>query len=161
MRTITTVKNEIRILGLDSCAPHGVIGVVVRGGLFQDGVLFFAQKKSPSGEDVVDRIVETKYFPELRSIMIHDPAGRLDSARIEQKTRLPVIEVSEVKPMSERGYRLVYGKRADLWVKTRLRTMITEKILSTTWTMGRLPEPVRAAHILSKTIRKRPRRDKG
>ena len=160
MRTITTVKNEIRILGLDSCAPHGVIGVVVRGGLFQDGVLFFPLEGDPSGEDVVDGIVEAKYFPELRSIMIHDLAGRLDPARIEQKTRLPVIGVSEVEPMSERGYRLVHGRRADLWIKTRLRTLIIKKILSVTWTMGRLPEPVRVAHILSKTIRKRPRRDK-
>ncbi len=155
MRTITTVKNEIRILGLDSCAPQGVIGVVVRGGLFQDGALFFPQKRSPSGEGVGDRIVETKYFPELRSIMIHDPAGRLGSAKIEQRTQLPVIEVTETEPMSERGYTLVHGRRGDLWVKTRLRTLIIEKILSTTWTMGRLPEPVRAAHILSKTIRKR------
>ena len=161
MRTITTVKNEIRILGLDSCPPRGVIGVVVRGGLFEDGVLFFSQERGPSGEGVTNGIVETKYFPELRSIMIHDPAGRLDPARIEQKTKLPVIEVSEEAPMSVRGYRLVHGRRTDLWVKTRLSALITEKILSITWTMGRLPEPVRVAHILSKTIRKQPQRDKG
>ena len=159
MRTIATVKNEIRILGLDSCTPHGVIGVVVRGGRFQDGVLFFPHRTDPLGEAIVDRILESKYFPELRSIMIHDLASRLDSARIEQKTGLPVIEVSDVKPRG-RGYRLVHARTADLWVKTRLQTLIMRKILSVTWTMGRLPEPVRVAHILSKTFRKRPRRDK-
>ena len=160
MRTITTVKNEIRILGLDSCSPRGVIGVVVRGGLFEDGVLFFSQERDPFGEDVTNSIVETKYFPELRSVMIHDPAGRLDPVRIEQKTKLPVMEVSEA-PMNKRGYRLVPGRRTDLWVKTRLPAPITRKILAITWTMGGLPEPVRVAHILSKTTRKQPRRDKG
>lgn len=161
MRTIETVKNEIRILGLDSCPPRGVIGAVVRGGLFQDGVLFFSRERDPPGEDVANGIVETKYFPELRSIMIHDPAGRLDPARIEQKTRLPVIEVSEEAPMNRRGYRLIHGRRTDLWVKTRLPDPITNKILSITWTIGPLPEPVRVAHTLSKTIRKQSRRDKG
>ncbi len=152
-RTITSVKDEIRILGLDSCAPCVVIGAVVRGGLFQDGVFLLRQETDPSGEDVGKAIVETKYFPELRSIMIHDPAGRLDPARIERKTRLPVIEVSE-EPTRKRGYRLFHGKRSNLWVKTSLRAVIMNRILSVTWTIGRLPEPVRVAHTLSKTILK-------
>ncbi len=159
-RTITAVKNEIRILGLDTCDPQGVVGVVVRGGLFQDGVFFLPQKRDRSIEDLANSIVETKYFPELRSIMVHDPPGRLDPARIERETRLPVIEVSEETPMSERGYKLFHGRRADIWVKTRLRTIIIQKILAITWTTGRLPEPVRVAHVLSRTIRKRARWDK-
>lgn len=158
-RAIRTVKNEIRILGLDCCAPRVVVGVVVRGGMFQDGIFSLPWKKEPSDEDIAKAIVETKYFPELRSIMIHDPADSLDPSRIERKTRLPVIKVSE-EPISRRGYRLVHGRRADLWVKTRLRTLIMNRILSVTWTMGRFPEPVRVAHILSETIRKPSLRDK-
>lgn len=159
-RAIRTVKNEIRILGLDFCAPRVVVGAVVRGGLFQDGVFCLRRMKDPFSEDIAKGIVETKYFPELRSIMIHDPADTLDSSRIERRTRLPVIKVSE-EPMSMRGYRLVHGRRADLWVKTRLRTLIMNRILSVTWTMGLFPEPVRVAHILSETIRNHPVRDKG
>ena len=156
-RTITTVKNEIRILGLDTCNPRGVVGAVVRGGLYQDGVFFLPQERDSSSKDVANRIVKTKYFPELRSVMFHDLTGRLDPARIELKTHLPVIQVSEEAPTHGRGYKLFHGKRADIWVNTRLRALIIEKILGITWTTGYLPESVRVAHVLSRTIRKQAR----
>ena len=156
-RTITTVKKEIRILGLDTCDPLGVIGAVVRGGLFQDGVFFLPQKRDQSSKDVANRILETKYFPELRSIMVHDLTGRLDPARIESRTELPVIEVSREAPIRGIGCKRFHSKRADIWVKTKLHTLIIEKILAITWTTGHLPEPVRVAHVLSRTTRKQAR----
>ncbi len=161
-RPITTVKGEIRILGLDSCTPQRVIGVVVRGGLFEDGVISLPRKRSHPNGDIVAKILETKYFPELRSIMVHDPKRRLDPASIEQMTRLPIIQVSEAKPGNETGYKVFYRTRGKLWVKTRLQSLILDKILSLTWTTGLLPEPVRVAHLLAgTTIPRMLHRDKG
>ncbi len=151
-RPITTVKKEIRILGLDSCTPQRVIGVVVRGGLFLDGIISFQQNGNRRTQDVVGKILKTKYFPELRSIMVHDPKSRLDPAKIEQVTRLPIIQVSGAKPGNGKGYEVIYRTKYTLWVKTKLESTTLERILSLTWTTGLLPEPVRVAHLLARTM---------
>ncbi len=162
MRTsLRYVKKEIRLLGLDACNPRLTIGAVVRGGLYLDGVMAFAREAEGEADLLAEKVTESRYFPELRTIMLHDPKGLLDSRTLQRVTRLPVITVSIDSHVHGRGYRL-YGKnQQQLWIKTRLESSSLEKILSLTQSDGRLPEPLRIAHLLAKlNIPRRLRRDK-
>ncbi len=143
-RPITTVKKEIRILGLDTCRPGKVFGAVLRGGLYLDGVIFvLGQKKAAMA------IRESRYYPELRAVMLHDPHGRLKPGAVEKHTRLPVIQVSRSKP-ARKGYQQFNSERGSIWVRTSIAYPTMKRILLTTWTLGRLPEPARIAHLLAR-----------
>lgn len=148
-RPITTVKKEIRTLGLDACNTKRVIGAIVRGGLYLDGIVSFPQTRQNKARHLARNILETQYFPELRSVMIHDPKNSLDPRTIQETTRLPIIQVSSVKPADSKSYRVFNGKRGHLWVSSRLPPSILDKVISLTWTTGRLPEPTRVAHLIA------------
>ncbi len=143
-RAIRAVKREIRILGLDTCRQGKILGAVVRGGQYLDGVIIFSRER-----ETPRVVVESRYYPELRAIMIHDPAQRLDSKTIEKHARLPVIRVTASKP-SRRGYQRVQSKHGSLWVQSSLPDQVSKKILDVTWTYGKLPEPARVAHLLAR-----------
>lgn len=147
IRPLTTVKKEMRTLGLDGCNPKRIIGVVVRGGYFLDGAVLFENK---SGNSLGAQIVNIPYYPELRCIMLHDQTNRLKTASIERQTGLPLIKVSNHSNSSKKETMVSVRKRGRLSVKTRLPTSTLEKILGLTWTIGRLPEPVRVAHLLAR-----------
>src|SRR6266566_1942021 len=57
---------------------------------------------------------------------------------------------SNDKPNDGRGYQCFQGDLGRLWVKTRLESATLKKILSVSWTTGKLPEPLRLAHFLAK-----------
>ena len=141
---INTVKKEIRILGLDTCRLGRVFGAVVRGGLYLDGVILI-----PSEKEVAMTIRESRYYPELRAVMLHDPRNRLRSEAIEKRAKLPMIQVSSSKP-ARKGYLQFKSKRGSLWLRTNIPSPTIEQVLSTTWTLGRLPEPARIAHLLAR-----------
>ena len=148
---LRTVKRELRILGIDTCNPTLTVGIVHRGGSYLDGVIGFG------GGVIVSRVLakeitESKYFPELRLVMIHDPSKLLDPSRIEQTTGLPCVTVS-IREERGRSYRVFSADRQRLWVKTRLDTTTIKRILSLTWKTARLPEPLRVAHILARSCR--------
>jgi endonuclease V-like protein UPF0215 family len=148
MKPLGNVKEEIRILGIDACNPGVTVGAIVRGGLYLDGVIAFSKKNSSSA--LAYEITETKYFPELRIIMVHDPNGSLNSPAIRRITQLPLIDVPIVannrakvaRPVGPRQYR-----RRD---QVGLDPVMLRRILELTEGRGRLPEPVRIAHLLSK-----------
>ncbi len=117
-----------------------------------DGIISFPLTLDMEDLWVARKVMESRYFPELRSIMLHDPKNRLDPQTVQQTTRLPIIQVSRVKPVDNRGYRVFQAKRGHLWVRTRLPASILEKILSVTWTTGQLPEPARVAHLLARVV---------
>lgn len=147
---IRVVKKEIRILGLDFCSPKTVTGAVVRGGDFLDGIVSFPNSMELDDREVALRIIGTRFYPELRAVMIHDPLFRSRPKIVEKVTKLPVMRVSNVRPL-HRGFRMVQLARGRLWVQTGLSRETLEKIVSVTWTFGRLPEPARVAHLLSRT----------
>jgi hypothetical protein len=147
---LRTIKRELRILGIDTCNPALTVGVVNRGGSYLDGVIGFMGSERGSGP-LAKKITESKYFPELRLVMIHDPSKLLDTSRIERTTGLPSMAVSTV-PVG-RAYRVFLVGRQRLWIKTRLDTTTIQRILSLTWKMARLPEPLRVAHILARSCR--------
>jgi endonuclease V-like protein UPF0215 family len=149
-RPIRTVKREIRILGLDTCNSDMTVGVTVRGGLYFDGVISFPTVKIDASTKYAGRIIDAAFFPELRAIMIHNPNGKIDSTLIERLTNLPTIVVSNREPRQSRGYRVVEWNLGRLWMKTRLQANTLKKILAVAWTIGKLPEPLRLAHLLAK-----------
>jgi len=160
-RPLRHIKKEIRTLGLDSCNPSLTVGAVVRGGLYLDGIMTFPRDAEEEAELLANKIAKSRYFPELRTIMVHDPRGLLSPNIMQQGTRLSVISISLDKRVNARGYRF-YGKdQQQLWIKTSLESPSLEKILSLTKSCGRLPEPLRIAHLLAKlNIPRRLRRDK-
>lgn len=147
IRPLTTIKKEMRTLGLDGCNPKRIIGVVVRGGYFLDGVVLF---ENISKKSLGIQIVNIPYHPELRCIMVHDQTNRLKTSSIERQTGLPLIKVSNDYNGSRKETIVSVSKRGHLSVKTKLPTSILEKILALTWTTGPLPEPVRVAHLLAR-----------
>jgi endonuclease V-like protein UPF0215 family len=146
IRRMRAIKDEIRILGLDTCNPRLTVGVVARGGLCLDGVISFPPKPKNTMRECATRIVDSTYFPELRAVMLHNPEDERDCRSLERITGLPTIAISKDEP---RGYSAFHGNLGRLWVKTRLELTILEKILTASWTFGRLPEPLRLAHLLA------------
>lgn len=149
-RSISVVKREIRILGLDFCNKRLVTGAVMRGGQFLDGVFTIPDHGRLRKREIAERILATRYFPELRAIMVHDPPHRSKAENIEKITGLPVVTISTVRP-GRRGFRVHRTKRGKLWVRSRLPSETLDRIVSLTWTFGRIPEPARVAHVLART----------
>lgn len=149
-RSLRIVKREIRILGLDFCNTRATTAAILRGGQFLDGVFTLQYSGKFSNREIASRIMATRYFPELRAIMVHDPRNRSNPETIEKVTRLPVISVSSVRP-DRRGFSVHRTGKGRLWVRTRLPSETLAKILSLTWVFGRLPEPARVAHLLART----------
>jgi endonuclease V-like protein UPF0215 family len=147
-RPIRTVKREIRIIGLDTCKKRNVFGAVVRGGLFLDGVI-----KHHLGEHtelgLAAAVLGTKYYPELRAIMLHDPGQYLEGVRLETMAKLPVMEVSRMN-QPQHHYSLFKSEHGTLYHRSRLPRSVADRILSFTWQYGALPEPARIAHLLSR-----------
>jgi endonuclease V-like protein UPF0215 family len=82
--------------------------------------------------------------------MLHDPDDQLDSTVVERMTKLPAMVISSNKPNHSGGYQCFQGDLGRSWLKTRLESTTLKKILSVSWTIGKLPEPLRVAHLLAK-----------
>ena len=150
IRPIRTIKKETRILGLDTCNPGLTVGVVARGGLYLDGIISFPPNLKDASGESARRIVNSVYFSELRAVMLHNPNDEQDPDSVEKITGLPTITISKDEPRRGRGYKVFHGKLGRLWVKTPVQSTVLRKILTASWTMGRLPEPLRVAHLLAK-----------
>ena len=150
IRPIRAVKKEIRILGLDTCNPHANISVIVRGGFYVDGVISISPDPKSIMREWGRRIVDSAYFPELRAIMLHSPNDELVPVSLERITGLPTMSISKDYPNHGRGCKAFDGSLGRLWVKTRLESTILKKILAASWTIGKLPEPLRVAHLLAR-----------
>jgi endonuclease V-like protein UPF0215 family len=146
-----TIKKEIRTLGLDLCHPKRFVGAVVRGGLYLDGVLVFPPESRTKNSSVASTILGTRFFPELRTIMTHDPTERIDPEVIEKLTKLPVIQADSARKKNSDGFKPYKVGRKWLHVKTSLPPGVVQEILSTTWATGRLPEPLRIAHLVARS----------
>src|SRR5437870_477954 len=146
-----TVKREIRTLGLDLCNPLRVVGAVTRGGDYLDGVLLLSSNPTLDTTWIASKILRTRFFPELRLIMTHDPERKLDPMEIERLTKLSVITVESTRKRQSNGFKSYKVRRKQLQVKSSLTPGILQEILSTTWTTGTLPEPLRIAHLLARS----------
>jgi|SRR6267143_1018021 len=146
-----TVKKEIRILGLDLCDTRRLVGAVTRGGDYLDGVLVLPSWPALESTWIASAIIRTQFFPELRLIMTHDPNTQFDPKVIEKLTKLSVIQVDSKRKRQSNSFRSYKVGQNQLKVKSTLPPSIVGKILSTSWTTGMLPEPVRIAHLLARS----------
>jgi endonuclease V-like protein UPF0215 family len=146
---IRAIKEEIRILGLDTCNPDLTLGVVARGGLYLDGVIPLPPTTKNAPKELARRIIDSTFFPELRAVMLHNANNERDSDSLENATHLPTIAISKDEPTRSRGYKTFYGNLGQLRIRTRLESTVLKKILASSWTYGRLPEPLRLAHLLA------------
>lgn len=146
-----SVKKEIRTLGLDYCKTRRLVGVIMRGGVYLDGVVVFPSSHIPNSRSIASAILETRFFPELRLIMTHDPETRLNPRTIERLTKLPVIQVKSSRERNSIGFKPYTIGRNELQVKSSLPPGILQEILSITWTTGILPESLRIAHLLARS----------
>lgn len=137
-------------MGIDICNSERVIGAVVRGGLYLDGIVIFSPKPDQWNVSIARAIVRTRYYPELKLIMTHDPERRLDARKVETTTRLPVMEVRTVARVKKpKGFRPFDVQKKMLQVRSSLDPRVIQEILETTWTIGSLPEPLRVAHLIA------------
>src|SRR2546425_2220519 len=149
MTKLMTVKKEIRILGLDTCRKGAVIGAVVRGGLYLDGVVKLQGKDSTNSFAVAKFVRASRYYPELRVIMTHDKRRTLNGRSLEKAVGLPVIQVATNR---KRGYRRYLTKKGTVIIRTRLPVETVDRIVSLTWAQGRMPEALRIAHLIAMSI---------
>ena len=146
---IGAIKEEIRIIGIDTCNEELTVGVVSRGGNYLDGLISFRPNPKNASREQARRVVDSAFFPELRVVMLHCPSNRGDRHLMERLTNLPTVAISEDKLSNRRGYKAIHSCLGRLWVKTRLERTTLRKVLDTSWTFGRLPEPLRVAHLLA------------
>ncbi len=147
IHAIETVKQEIRILGVDTCRSGQAFGVVTRGGKYLDGVIRFSLERN-SSTSLGKALLGTKYYPELRAIMMHDPKSHVVASILEKSTKLPVIAVLGKRRPKGR-YSMFRSEYGTIGYRSRLPRATVERILGLTWTYGPLPEPARVAHLLA------------
>lgn len=146
------VKKEIRSLGIDLCNPKRVIGAVVRGGLYLDGIVVFGPSSNGWNASIASQVVGSPFYEELKLIMTHDSEQRLDIRKVEKVTRLPVIQVhSGTRGTLPGNFQRFKIHRKELMVRSTLDTRIVEEVLKRTWTTGSLPESLRVAHLIARS----------
>lgn len=145
-KPLTILKKETRILGLDFCNPRVIIGAVVRGGLFLDGVVTLPRKSDTLGRN----IGETRYFPELKLIMIHDLKKVMEVPQMHRVIGLPIIAVRTSGDDRARVSRGEVVSETRQWETIGLDPSMIARIQTITKTKSALPEPLRIAHLLGK-----------
>ena len=177
------VKKEIRVIGIDD-SPFNkfkdkkilVVGVVMRGGLYVDGVL--SAKVYVDGSDSTNKIAgminKCKFKPQLQCIFLDGIAvagfNVIDVEELNKKTKLPVIVVIRRNPDVEnikktlikinqkQKIRLIEkaGKVIQLnGIYVQLVGINLEKakeILGVVCTRSLIPESLRLAHIIAAGI---------
>ena len=177
------IKKEIRVIGIDD-GPFNkfkdkqilVVGVVMRGGLFVDGVL--SAKVKVDGSDATDKIIKMinkcKFKPQLQCIFLNGIAvagfNVIDIQKLNKKTRIPVVVVIRTNPDIERIKNTLIKIRQKNKIKliekagrviqadkifiqlAGIDLEKAKKILKIVCTRSLLPEPLRLAHIISAGI---------
>ncbi|MEM2882098.1 MAG: DUF99 family protein [Candidatus Bathyarchaeia archaeon] len=152
------MKSELRILGIGAAPLRGregiaLAGVVFRGGLWLDGAMW---RKVPTGSDLGEAIggmaLGSKHFGQLRLIMLPglDLAGQtLDPGKLHSMTGLPIMAIAkeglEIRARKGPAIRAVLeGISQDAASRVLELTRIAK---------GGLPEPLRVAALLARSIR--------
>ena len=177
------VKKEIRILGIDD-SPFDkftdkkvlVVGVVMRGGLYVDGVL--STKVKVDGNDatknIINMINQCKFKPQLQCIFLNGIAvagfNVIDVQKLNKKTKIPVVVVIRTNPDIENIKKtLIRIKRKnkikllekagkviqvnDIFVQLiGIKLEEAKEILKIVCTRSLLPEPLRLAHLIAAGI---------
>ena len=177
------IKKEIRIIGIDD-SPFNkfkdkevlVVGVIMRGGLFVDGVL--STRVDVDGSNATSKIAKMinkcKFKPQLQCIFLNGIAvagfNVVDVRQLSKETRIPVVVVIRTNPD--------IAKIKDTLAKIRQKNKIkliekagkviqidnvfvqligidlekAKEILRIVCTRSLIPEPLRLAHIIAAGI---------
>ncbi len=186
-RTIRSVKPEIRVVGVDDgvFAPHthgkcDVIGVVFRGGYWLDGVM--RTQVEIDGLDATDKIAEmitgSPHYGQLRVVMLDGVTfagfNVVDTLRLFETTRLPVIAVTRERPdfeeirkalenlpFAEKRWRAIGNANEIIRVVTRrggeaiyiqvrgMEADVAIRIVRNTATRSNVPEALRVSHLIA------------
>ena len=181
------MKQQIRLIGIDDSPftfsdKYGmVIGVVMRGGEYLEGVL--KRKITIDGNDATyvckDMIDKTKHRKQLKAMLLDGIAlGGFNIVNIEEvfsETGLPVITITRDKP-DFRKIKSALQKKFEDWEnrwnlisKGELRAVKTshnpiymkcvgidieeaKEIIKISTIRGAIPEPIRVAHLIASGI---------
>ena len=176
-------KKEIRVIGIDD-SPFDkfkdkkilIVGVVMRGGSWIDGVL--STKVDVDGSDSTRKIAammnKCKFKPQLQCIFLNGIAvagfNVIDVKELNKKTNLPVIIVIRRMPDIEnikktlikikRQQKIKLIEKAGNVVQVNgIYTQLTgidledaKKILKIVCTRSLIPEPLRLAHLIASGV---------
>ncbi len=177
------VKKEIRVIGIDD-SPFNkfkdrnalVVGVVMRGGSWVDGILStkVAVDGSDSTKNLVGMINKCKFKPQLQCIFLDGIAvagfNVIDVKELSKKTNLPVINVirgmpdidnikktlirinkkQKIKLIEKAGKVIRIG---DIFAQlTGIDLDTAKKILEIACTRSLIPEPIRLAHLIASGV---------
>ena len=177
------VKQEIRVIGIDD-SPFNkfkdkkilVVGVVMRGGLYVDGVL--SAKVDVDGNDSTNKIAgminKCKFKPQLQCIFLDGIAvagfNVIDVKELNKKTKLPVIVVirrnPDVENIKKTLIKINQKQKIKLIEKAGkvipinnifvqligINLEMAKEILRIVCTRSLIPEPLRLAHIIAAGI---------
>ena len=177
------VKDEIRVIGIDD-SPFNkfkdkkalVVGVVMRGGSWVDGVL--STKVAVDGNDSTKKIIEMinkcKFKTQLQCIFLDGIAvagfNVIDIEELNKKTKLPVVIVIRKKPdianikktlikINKRDKIRLIEKAGevfridDIFIQSvGIEIQNLRKILKIVCTRSLIPEPLRLAHLIASGI---------
>ena len=171
MKRIRSVKPEIRLIGIDDGSPKRVskfpvVGAVLRGGLWLDGVVGIEIDLKAGGvvEAIAQMILSSRFYKELRVIMLHGrfisniaPGGLM---RLHEICGLPVMAFFEtdawkrcIEP-SEGDAPLLSIKQGGFHILClSLTKENAEAILKVSWKSSDLPEPLRVARLLASALK--------
>ena len=177
------VKKEIRVIGIDD-SPFNkfldknsiVIGVVMRGGSWVDGVL--STKVKVDGNDATKKLIamvnRCKFKPQLQCIFLNGIAvagfNVIDVQELNRKTKLPVIVVIRKMPDIDKikNTLIKINKRNKVKLIEKAGKVIqinnifvqlvgidvtyAREFLRIACTRSLIPEPLRLAHIIAAGI---------
>ena len=181
------MKSQIRLLGIDD-SPFNftdrygmVIGVVMRGGGYLEGIL--RRHVTIDGDDATfvckDMIKKTRHRKQLKAMLLDGVAlggfNVVDIEEVYKSTGLPVITVTRDKPDFEK-IRLALKKNFQDWkdrwallskgeihrVKTSYNPLYVKctglsieeakEIIKISTIRGAMPEPIRVAHLIASGV---------
>jgi len=177
------IKKEIRVIGIDD-SPFNkfkdsqvlIVGVVMRGGLYVDGVL--STKITVDGKDSTKNIIKIinkcKFKPQLQYIFLNGIAvggfNIIDVVELNKQTKIPVIVVIRKNPDIEnikktlvkikKKEKIKLMEKAGKVIKidnifvqlAGINLSEAKKILKIVCTRSLIPEPLRLAHLIASGI---------
>ena len=154
-----------------------VIGTVYRGGNFMDGLIstYAEVDGNDSTEKIISMINRSKHKPQLQAIMLKGIAiggfNVIDIQLLSKKTKLPVIVIMKDKPDIEKIEKALENVREgknkmELIRKagkiTKAGVLYTQSVgissrklaelIKLTCTRGKVPEPIRVAHLIASGV---------
>ena len=145
------IKNEIRVLGLSGIhinSSYHLFGVIYRGSRWLDGILFDSTVNSEITEPIIELILSSKHYKQIRIIIIDKkllPHNiKINVNEISEKLLKPVIEISD----SDEGKGFKYKK--NFFIKSFLIDKEkTLEVLHTTSVKTNFPEALRVSWLLA------------